>query len=59
MGRKGISYDRKLEAVEKYKRGEGSQKSIAREYGVQKASVQQWNKARGCRGLLPLHYIDM
>jgi Transposase and inactivated derivatives len=42
MGRKGVSYDIKLEAVEKYKRGEGSQESIAREYGVKKSSFQQW-----------------
>jgi transposase-like protein len=42
MGRKGVSYEKKIEAVEKYKRGEGSQKSIAREYGVKKASFQQW-----------------
>lgn len=42
MGRRGISYDKKIEAVEKYKRGDGSQDSIAREYGVNKASFQQW-----------------
>jgi transposase len=42
MGRKGISYEKKLEAVEKYKRGEGSQESIAREYGVKQSSFQQW-----------------
>ncbi|RJE49246.1 transposase [Dehalobacter sp. MCB1] len=42
MGRRGISYDKKLEAVEKYKRGEGSQKSLAQEYGVRQASFQQW-----------------
>lgn len=42
MGRRGISYEKKLEAVEKYKRGDGSQDSIAREYGVKKASFQQW-----------------
>jgi transposase len=42
MGRRGISYEKKLEAVEKYLRGEGSQKSIAREYGVGRTSVRQW-----------------
>lgn len=42
MGRKGVSLERKLDAVEKYKRGEGSQESIAREYGVKHSSLQQW-----------------
>lgn len=42
MERRGIGSIQKIEAVEKYKRGEGSQKSIAREYGVRKASYQQW-----------------
>jgi transposase len=42
MGRKGISYDKKLEAVEKYKRGEGNRVSIAPEYGIKQASFQQW-----------------
>ena len=42
MGRRGTNYDRKMEAVEKYKRGEGSQDSIAREYGLHKSSFQQW-----------------
>ncbi|AET66438.1 transposase [Desulfosporosinus orientis DSM 765] len=42
MGRRGTSYEKKLGAVEKYKRGEGSQESIAREYGVHKSSLQQW-----------------
>lgn len=42
MGRRGISYEKKLEAVEKYKRGEGGQKRLAREYGVTQASFQQW-----------------
>lgn len=54
MGRRVISYEKKLEAVEKYKRGDGSQDSIAREYGVKKASFQQWManyKAMGPSGL--------
>jgi transposase len=58
MGRKGISYDKKVEAVEKYKRGEGSQSSIAREYGVNKASFQQWianYEAMGPSGLANEH----
>lgn len=42
MGRSGTDCGKKIEAVEKYKRGEGSQDSIAREYGVDRASVQQW-----------------
>ena len=42
MGRRGISYEKKLEAVEKYKRGEGSQNSIARRYGVDRISFRQW-----------------
>ena len=42
MGRKGVNYVKKIEAVEKYKRGEGSQESIARELGVHTASFQQW-----------------
>lgn len=58
MGRRGISYERKLEAVEKYKRGEGSQDSIAREYGVKKASFRQWianYEAMGPSGLAAVH----
>jgi len=58
MGRKGVSYDIKMEAVEKYKRGEGSQKSIAREYGVKKSSFQQWlaiYEALGSSGLAVGH----
>ncbi len=58
MGRRGISYDSKLEAVEKYKRGEGSLESIAREYGVHKASFQQWianYEAMGPSGLASVH----
>ncbi len=58
MGRRGISYDKKVEAVEKYKRGEGSQSSIAREYGVNKASFQQWianYEAMGSSGLANEH----
>lgn len=39
---KQISSEKKIEAVERYKRGEGSQKSIAREIGVSHASFQQW-----------------
>jgi transposase len=41
MGRKGISIERKLAAVEKYKRGEGSQDSIAQEHGVHNRGFQQ------------------
>ncbi len=58
MGRRGISYSKKVEAVEKYKRGEGSQDSVAREYGVKKASFQQWianYEAMGPSGLSAKH----
>ncbi|MFY9506302.1 MAG: helix-turn-helix domain-containing protein [Caldicoprobacterales bacterium] len=55
MGRRGISYEKKLEAVEKYQRGEGSQSSIARQYGVDRTSFNQWlaiYEAMGPSGLL-------
>jgi transposase-like protein len=58
MGRKGICPIKKIEAVEKYKRGEGSQKNIAREYGVNTASFQQWianYEAMGPSGLANEH----
>ena len=58
MGRRGIGYDKKLEAVEKYKRGGGSQDSIACEYGVKKASFQGWlanYEAMGPSGLAAVH----
>lgn len=58
MGRKGIGSSEKIEAVEKYKRGEGSQKSLAREYEVRKASFQQWianYDAMGPSGLAVRH----
>lgn len=43
MGRRNdISYETKVEAVEKYKRSEGSQVSIAREYGINASSLRQW-----------------
>lgn len=44
MGRKGkgILYEQKLEAVEKYLHGQGSQQSIAREYGIGKSALRQW-----------------
>ena len=57
MGR-GISYENKLEAVEKYKRAEGSQESIAREYGVNKTSFRQWianYEVMGPSGLAAVH----
>lgn len=58
MGRKGISYENKLAAVEKYMRGEGSQNSIALEYGVDQASFRQWlanYEAMGPSGLATTH----
>lgn len=42
MRRRGIDWGKKIEAVEKYKRGEGSQNSIAREYTVDSSSLRQW-----------------
>lgn len=53
-----ISYNEKVDAVEKYKRGEGSQNSIAHEYGVHQASLQQWianYEAMGPSGLAAVH----
>jgi transposase len=50
MRRRGTSYDKKIEAVEKYKRGEGSQYSIAREYGVDRTSLRQWIANYGAMG---------
>lgn len=45
MGRRGISYDEKLEAVEKYKRGEGSQVEICKRYKISnKVQLQNWIK---------------
>jgi transposase-like protein len=58
MGRKGISYIKKMEAVEKYQRGEGSLNSIAREYGIQSESLRQWianYEAMGSSGLAAGH----
>lgn len=58
MGRRGISYVEKIEAIEKYKRGEGSQDSIACEYGVDRSSLQQWianYEAMGPSGLAAQH----
>ena len=52
---KGISSIKKIEAVEKYIRGEGSQESIAREYGIDQSSFQQWlanYEAMGPSGLV-------
>jgi len=56
MRRNGIDINKKIEAVEKYKRGEGSQNSIAREYGVARSSFRQWianYEAIGPSGLAP------
>lgn len=58
MGRKGTSSIKKIEAIEKYKLGEGSQESIAREYGVHLSSFQQWianYEAMGPSGLAAVH----
>lgn len=42
MGRSRIDWGKKVEAVEKYKRGEGSQDSIARKYGIDPSTLRQW-----------------
>ena len=58
MGRRGISFDKKLEAVEKYKLGKESLECIAREYGVHRTSFQQWianYEAMGPSGLASVH----
>lgn len=58
MGRKGVSLEIKLAAVEKYKRGEGSLKSIAQEYGFSISSFRQWltnYDAMGASGLTEIH----
>lgn len=55
MGRKGIGFALKLEAVEKYLRGQGSQQSIASEYGIGRSSFRQWianYEAMGSSGLI-------
>jgi transposase-like protein len=41
MRNSSISHEKKIEAVERYKRGEANQKSIAREYGVDESSFRQ------------------
>ena len=42
MGRKGIDMTKKVEAIEKYKRGEASLNSISCDYCVDMASLRQW-----------------
>jgi transposase len=54
LGRKGVSLENKLAAVEQYKRGEGSLKSIAKKHGVHISSFRQWltnYDAMGASGL--------
>lgn len=62
MGRKSyISHEKKVEAVEKYLRGEGSQESIAREYGITRSSFRQWlanYEAMGPSSLAATHTIN-
>jgi transposase-like protein len=57
MGRygKSISSSSKIEAAEKYLRGQGSQGSIAREYGVDESTLREWvakYEAMGPSGLI-------
>jgi len=52
---KGISSRSKIEAVEKYLRGQGSQSGIAREYGIDESTFRQWianYEAMGPAGLI-------
>lgn len=56
MGRSRIAWEKKVEAVEKYKRGGGSFENIAREYGVVASSLEEWianYEAMGTTGLAP------
>lgn len=56
MGRSRIDWNIKIEAVEKYKRGEGTLASIAQEYGVKKSSIRRWilnYESMGPSGLAP------
>jgi transposase-like protein len=58
MRKSSISHEKKIEAVERYKRGEANQKSIAREYGVDESSFRQWianYEAMGPSGLAAVH----
>lgn len=58
MKRRIISYEKKVEAVEKYIRGEGSPGSIAREYGVNESTIRQWQMkydSMGPSSLTALH----
>ena len=54
MRRSKISFEQKKNAIEKYKRGEGSLDSIARENGVAQSSIRRWlanHEAMGSAGL--------
>jgi len=56
MGRSRINYEEKLEAVERYRRGEGSRDSIACDYGIDPSSLRQWianYESMGSSGLAP------
>ena len=60
MGRKGqrTGSDVKIEAVEKYLRGQWGQKSIAREYEIDESTFRQWianYEAMGSSGLVITH----
>jgi len=58
MRRNGTDWGKKIEAVEKYKRGEGSQYNIAREYGIEPSTLRQWianYEAMGPSGLAAQH----
>lgn len=58
MRRSNIDWVKKVEAVEKYKRGEDSQESIGNEYGVTRACLQKWiaiYETIGPSGLAPKH----
>jgi transposase-like protein len=58
LRRSKIDHIKKIEAIEKYKRGEGSQESIARENGVVPSSLNQWianYEAMGPSGIETVH----
>lgn len=60
MGRKSkVSFEVKLKAVLEYKNGYGSHYSIAKKYGVGRASVQRWimiYDSQGAEGLQERHH---
>ncbi len=56
MGKRVISHEKKLEAVERYKRGEASLARIAQDYGVRKITIRRWISSYEAMGLSGLTY---